>query len=184
MNGPDANELRSAITILADCLADHGERLLADLAIGHNEIWVAHIDFVDLGFWDKLVDLDGALALDRDGFQLLRVELDVFALVDLEAFDDVGLFDLVTRFGIHLAIPNAVTGLFVELMKTDLFALACRGIKRDRAGDERQLQIAFPIRTRGHGTHLYATQIRNTKLLRFKIVPMAKGSSVQAGNVG
>ena len=114
-------------------------------------------------FGNELVDLDGALAFDRDGFQLVRIKLDVFALVDLEAFDDVGGFDFVAGFGIDLAIPNAVAGFLIELMEADLLAFAGRRIKRDRAGDERQLQIAFPVRTRGHGTLLYATQNTTNK---------------------
>jgi hypothetical protein len=88
---------------LADGLADHGKRLLADLTVGHDEVGVAHIDFVDVGFRNEFVDLNSAIAFDRDGFQFLRIKLDVFALVDLEAFDNVGLFDFVGGFGIDLA---------------------------------------------------------------------------------
>jgi hypothetical protein len=41
----------------------------------------------------------------------------------LVAFDDVVALDLITRFGINLSVFDAVTGVFVDLMKTDLFSL-------------------------------------------------------------
>ena len=74
---------------LADGLADDGERLLADVAVGHDVIRVVEIELVDFLFRHELVDLDDALALDRDRLELLGVELDILALADLVALDDV-----------------------------------------------------------------------------------------------
>jgi hypothetical protein len=80
-----AETLPSVLNPLAEYFAE-----LTDLAVGYDKVGVAHVDFVDVGFRDELVDLNSALTLDRDGFQFIRIKLDVFALVDLEAFDDVG----------------------------------------------------------------------------------------------
>jgi hypothetical protein len=95
-------------------------------------------------------DLDRTFALNGDGLKLLGVKLQVFALPDFIALDDVGGVDLVTALRVDLPVLDAVAGILVELMETDLFPLTGRWIKRDRAGHERELQIAFPIGARGH----------------------------------
>jgi hypothetical protein len=38
----------------------------------------------------KLVDLDGALALNRDGLKLFGLNLDILAFADFVALDDLG----------------------------------------------------------------------------------------------
>ena len=76
-------------------------------------------------------------------------------LLDFVAFDDVGLLDLVAGLGVDLPVVDAIAGLFVELMEADLFALGRRRKKRDGAGDERELQVAFPVRAWGHGSTPY-----------------------------
>jgi len=45
---------------------------------------------------------------------------------------------------------DPVAGLLVKLMEADLLSLTGRGKKRDRARDEGQLEVAFPIGARGH----------------------------------
>ena len=57
---------------------------------------------------------------------------------------------------VHLLVSDAVAGLLVELMEADLLALRRRRVHGDRAGDERELQVAFPVRTRGHGLTPYS----------------------------
>jgi hypothetical protein len=64
--------------------------LLSDLTVWHEVVRVIEIQLVDLVLRHELVDLDGTLALDRDGFQLFGVQLKVLALADLVPFDDVG----------------------------------------------------------------------------------------------
>jgi hypothetical protein len=56
----------------------------------------------------------------------------------LVALDDVGGLHLIAAFSVDLLVFDPVTSVLVELMKADLFALAGRGEKSDRAGDERQ----------------------------------------------
>jgi hypothetical protein len=73
------------------------------------------------------------LAMDGNGFEFFGIELDVLALANLIALDDVVLRHLVAGFGIELAIPDPVAGLFVELMEADLFPFGGGREQRDRA---------------------------------------------------
>ena len=57
----------------------------------------------------------------------------------------VGGIHFIAALGVDLLIFDPVAGVLVDLAEANLLALAGRGKKRDRAGDERQLQIAFPI---------------------------------------
>ena len=112
--------------LLADGFADHGERLLPDFPVRHDEVGIVEVELVDLLARHELVDIDHPLALDRNRFELLRVELEILALADLVALDDVGGFDLVAAVGIDLAIFDAMAGVLVELVKADLFPFAGR----------------------------------------------------------
>jgi hypothetical protein len=76
------------------------------------------------------------LALDGDRFQLFGLKLEVFALADLVALDDVRRFDFIAGVGVDLAIFDlaifdAMAGVLVELVEADLFALAGRRKKRE-----------------------------------------------------
>jgi hypothetical protein len=68
--------------------------LLPDLAIWHDVIGSIEIELIDFLAKHKLVDVDGALTLDRDCFKLLRFDLQIFAFADLVALDDVSGLDL------------------------------------------------------------------------------------------
>src|SRR5262249_43817002 len=83
-------------------------------------------------------------------FKLFGLQLDIFALADFVAFDDVGSLDLVAGVGIDLAIPDPVAGVLIELMKADFLSPRRSREQRYGTGNQRELQIAFPIRTRGH----------------------------------
>jgi hypothetical protein len=63
--------------------------LLPDFAIRHDVVRTVEVQLVDLISWDELIDVDGALALYGNRFQLFRIKLKIFALADLVAFDDV-----------------------------------------------------------------------------------------------
>ena len=91
-------------------------------------------------------------AVNRNRLEFFGIELDVLALGDLVTLDDVLLRNFITGPGIDLAIPDPVAGLLVELVEADLFALRRRRKQRNRTRDERELQITFPVRTRGHST--------------------------------
>jgi hypothetical protein len=99
------------------------KRLLADLAVGYDVIRITHIDFVDLRLGDELVNFDCALTLDGNRLKFFGVELDVFALSDFVALDDVGLLDLIAGLGVHFSVADAIARFFIELMETDFFSL-------------------------------------------------------------
>jgi hypothetical protein len=96
-----------------------------------------------------LVDVDGAGRLDRDRLEVLVGDLDIVTLRDLVALDDVLAVDFLAGLGIHLDIADAVAGVLVELVEADLLALAGGGVEGDRARDERQTQVALPVRAGG-----------------------------------
>src|SRR5713226_8943727 len=100
-----------------------GERLLAYLSIWRDVMGAVQVEFIYLLLGHKLVNVDGALALDCDGFEFFGIEFDVLALADLVAFDDVGGLDLVPALGINLAILDTVAGVLIDLMEADLLAL-------------------------------------------------------------
>ena len=62
-------DVRRHHAFLADRFPNDSECLLTDLSVGSNIIWLVQVEFVDLILGYKLVDVDGALALDRDGLQ-------------------------------------------------------------------------------------------------------------------
>jgi hypothetical protein len=53
--------------------------------------------------------------------------IDVLAFTDLVALDDIWGIDLFSGFRIHLAVSDAVAGLFIDLIEADFFSLADRG---------------------------------------------------------
>src|SRR5215475_13848403 len=131
-------------------LSNYCERLLPDVAIGDNVVRAVQIEFVDLFLRHELIDLDRAFAFDRDRLEFLGIDLEVLVLTDLVAFDDVIGVDFFFAVGIDLAVFDPMTGLFVDLMEADFFALRRRGEERDRTRDQRQLEVALPIRAGCH----------------------------------
>jgi hypothetical protein len=134
----------------ADGLADHRKCLLSDFTIWNDKVWVAQVEFVDFRLRDEFINLDDALAFNGYGIEFLRFKLDILALGDLVAFDDVSTLHIVPSYRINFSVADAITGLLVKLVETDLFPLRRRWEQCDRARDERKLEIAFPIRARGH----------------------------------
>src|SRR6201987_24116 len=59
-----------------------------------------------------------------------------------------------------------MAGLFIDLMEADFFPLGRRWKQRDRTRDERQLQVAFPIRARGHDNYSELRGTLNSTILR------------------
>ena len=90
--------------------------------VRHDVIGIVEVEFVYLVLGYELIDIDDALALDRDCFQFLGRKLDVVTLRDLVAFDDVSGLEFLAGISIHLFVFDAVAGFFVQLMEADLFA--------------------------------------------------------------
>ena len=64
-------------------------------------------------------------AFDRYCLEFFLGNFDVLSLADLIAHDDIVVIDLSTRHGIDLAVFDPVSGVFVDLMESDLLALRC-----------------------------------------------------------
>jgi hypothetical protein len=139
--------------MLADGLADHREGVVADLAVGHEIIGADQIARIDLGAVDELVDLDGARRFQRDVLEFFLRHLDEGVGVDLVALHDVLVGDFLAGVGIDLGVLDAVAGLPVELVEADLLGFRRGRIERDRTGDERKAQEAFPVGAGGHGQY-------------------------------
>ena len=108
---------------LADGLTDHRKRLLSDFAIWNDEVRVAQIELVDLRLRDELINVNDALAFNGDGIQFFWCKLDVLALGDLVAFDDVSTLHIVPGYGIDFPVADAIAGLLIELVEANLFPL-------------------------------------------------------------
>ena len=124
------------------------------LPSGTQVVGTDQIPRVDLAAVDELVDLDGSRRFQRDVLELLLRHLDEGVGVDLVALDDVLVGDLLAGVGVDLGVLDAVAGLPVELVEGDLFGFRRGRIERDRTGDERKAQEAFPVSAGGHGGEL------------------------------
>ncbi len=117
-----------------------------------------------MSFFGRTLRFRAYACMNGNGFELLGIKLDILTLADLIALDDVLRRHLIASFSIDLAIPDPVTGLFVELMEADLLAFGRGWEQRDRTRNERQLQITFRIRT-GWGHGISATQQNTANLV-------------------
>src|SRR3954469_19073172 len=72
------------------------------------------------------------------------------ALADLIALDDVLILHRFASLGVNSLELDAIARIAVDLVEPDLFAFRTGGIERYRARDERQSQVALPVRTWRH----------------------------------
>jgi hypothetical protein len=84
--------------------------------------------------------------------------LKVLALADLVAAADVLLVHRLGGLCIDKLLLEPVAGLLVDPVERDPFRTRCRRLERNRAGYERELEVALPIRARGHGLLLQQQQ--------------------------
>src|SRR5205814_1483938 len=82
---------------------------------------------------------------------LVVIDQHVLALFDLIALDAVVLLDRLPGFGIDHLVVDAVAGLLIDDVEADALARGGRGIKRNRARNQRKFQITLPLRTWSHG---------------------------------
>ena len=107
----------------ANGLADHRKGVVTDLAVGTQIIWPDQVARIDLGFLDKLVDLDSPRRFQRELIELLLADLNEGFLIERVPLDDVFVRHFLASIGIDLHISDAVAGLLVELVKRDLLAI-------------------------------------------------------------
>jgi hypothetical protein len=134
----------------SDGLANDRVGVVPDLAIGNDVIGPHQIKLVDFGSWDEFVDIDRPGAFERDVFELVLVDSDVGVGVDLVALYDVVRSHLVACLSVDFGVLDAMTGILIDLIETDLFGLRRRRKQRHRARDQRQLQEALPVCPRRH----------------------------------
>src|SRR5579871_5813871 len=144
----DAGECNPVLVLHG--VADDGEGIEADLAVGSDIVGTIEIALVDLRLRHKAVDVDGVRAFDLDCFQLLLIDLDKFALADLISARLLVVIDSASAFGIDHLLLQAVIGPLVEEVEFRFTGLRRGGIKQHRTAHQRQFERAFPIRTRGH----------------------------------
>ena len=131
-------------------LADHREGFGADLVIGHDVVGGVVVDGIDLRARHEMLDLDRMRALDLHVLQFFGFEQDVIVAGDFVAFHAIGGLDEVAGLGVDILLLQPVARIAVHHMEGDALAGARRREHRDGAGDQRQLQVALPIRSWCH----------------------------------
>ena len=89
------------------------------------------------------------VAFDRNGVDLIVLDENVLVLGDLVAAALLAGLDRLARDIVDELLAQPVAGLAVDLAERDTLARRGRGVERDRALDERELEVALPIGTRG-----------------------------------
>ena len=100
-------------------------RLLRALR-GQEVVRLAVVDRVDLLERDEVADVDRVRQLDVEPVEVLVAELDVAALVDLEAADDVVARDRLAVVAPHLLVGDRGHVLPVEEVEAELLRLGGR----------------------------------------------------------
>jgi hypothetical protein len=75
--------------------------------------------------------------VDSSATEFVLGHFEVTVAIDLIAFDDVLGRDLFAGICIHLQIPDAVTGLLIDLIETDFLGFGRRRKKSYRTGHQR-----------------------------------------------
>src|SRR6185369_8277844 len=93
-------------------------------------------------------------ALQGDVVEFLVLEENVLALLELVALHTIFGIDRIAGFGVDHLVADAVAGLLVDDVEADALAGGGGGVEGHRAGHQRQLQKALPVRPRGHDATL------------------------------
>ena len=139
----DARE-RNAILVLHR-VADHGESVNTRFAVRCDIIGIIQIASVDFVARHEAVDVDRVRAFDLNGFQLVFFDLDERSFLHLIAARLLIFADDVAGLGINHLLLQPVAGVAINHVKLRLLHAGRRRIQHHRAGDERQLQAAFPV---------------------------------------
>src|SRR5215217_5947023 len=88
-------------------------------------------------------------ARDLDCFQLVILHDEVLALGHLVATAFVFGGDRLMGFLIDELLAEAIAGDLVDLPERNALGRGARRMQRDRTRDQRQFEVAFPVRTHG-----------------------------------
>ena len=138
------------LALVLQRLADHLERFLRHLAVGHQEVGLLVVERVDLAGADELDQVDGVLALDPDRLELVVGEGDVAVLGDLVALDDLVLVDR-PHAGHGLLVAHPLPARPVDLVEADPRAGRGGAEQLDRERDQRQPDMPLPVGAWRHG---------------------------------
>src|SRR5438309_1767316 len=135
--------------LAAHSLADHRKRLLADRLVGGDIVRSIEKALVDLWARHKTVDIDHVGALDLDGFKFLVRDDQILPLGDLVAAALALGIDRLAGFLIDELLTQPIAGRLVDLPEGDALCGRAGSMQCDRARDQGQLKIAFPVRSHG-----------------------------------
>jgi hypothetical protein len=102
--------MASRITAKASCPA---------WSLGRDVVGAVQISLVDLLARNERVDLDGVVALDRNGIEFVVVHRDVGVLGVLVAAALIGALDRLARDLVDQLLAQPVAGLLVDLAERD-----------------------------------------------------------------
>ena len=140
----------SATTPLPHGLAHHRKGFLPNPLMRHDIVGAIQISLVNLFAWNERVDFDGVGALDRNGVEFIIVHRDVSVPRVFVAAAFVRAIDRLACNLIDELLAQAVAGLLVDLAERYPLGRCRPCVEGDGARHKRQLEVAFPIRTRGH----------------------------------
>ena len=107
----------ATIALAAHGLADDRKGVLPGLVVRGDVVGGVQISLVDLLAGNERIDLDGVVALDRDGIEFVVVDRDVGVLRVLVAATLIGAFDRLARDLVDQLLPQPIAGLLVDLPK-------------------------------------------------------------------
>src|SRR3982074_772883 len=131
-------------------IPDYDKSILSNVPRRGDVVRAQIIEIINLLLRHEFVDFNNVPTFERDRFELIVCNLDVFALADLVGFDDIVIVDRFARLRVDLQVTNTMAGSLIDQVKPDLVALCRCGIERNWALHKRQPEIALPIRTWGH----------------------------------
>ena len=167
----------------ADRVTDNRKSVLPDLSIGRDVVGQINVTFIDLVLGNELVDVDGPCALNLDGIELLVFDNEVLALGDLIPSRCVLPRHHVAGFEIHILLLQAIAGLPIDAIETDLFAELTR-LGRERSDKKRGTAEGSPSNSRAgpwRYSYIRGEQIYNQKFSKcFQACP--GGPAMQSRN--
>src|SRR5256714_872264 len=115
-------------------------------------VGLAEVDRVDLVQVDEVADVDRPRQLDVEPVEVLVLERDEAALIDLEAADDVVAVDVLAAVAAHLVVADRLQVALVQEVEPELLRLGradhshrhADEPKRDRAAPDRPWHGRFP----------------------------------------
>src|SRR6266852_8637624 len=144
-------------------LADDDRRVLPDLVLRDEIVRAVEVALVDLGSRHELFDVDRVGAFEPQRFQLFVLDRHELVAADLVSAALLPGVDHIARYRVHELLLEPIAGALVDLPKGYALARRQRGEHRDWAGDERELEVAFPKRPKrvpyanSDGEHSYRT---------------------------